>query len=88
MKVDFSTIRVVTAIATQGRAAGYTVNDQYVTAYRLLYSENCVDFTVYNTTEGNEKVHILHSWSFESSKRLRANVNYDLFVSYKCFINI
>jgi len=87
MKVDFTTVRVVTAIATKGRSPGYS-NDQYVTAYRLLYSDNCVDFTVYNTTDGNEKVHILHSWSIESPKRLRANVNYDLFVSYKFLIKM
>ena len=56
LKVDFTTSRVVTAIATQGRSAGYTVSDQYVTAYRLLYSDNCVDFTVYNETGGAAKV--------------------------------
>ena len=62
IKVDFTTIRVVTEIATQGRTAGYTVNDQYVTTFRLLYSENCVNFTVYKDTVGNEKVHLFNSW--------------------------
>ena len=58
MKVDFTTLRVVTAIATKGR---YPSPIQYVTGYRLLYSANCVDFTVYKTTGGIEKVHILQS---------------------------
>jgi len=52
------TSRVVTAIATQGRAAGYTVENQYVTAYRFLYSDNCVDYTAYNETDGAAKVQI------------------------------
>jgi len=55
MKVDFETIRYVTAIATQGRSDRAA---QYVTAYRLLYSVNCVDFTVYNEISGVDKVHI------------------------------
>jgi len=54
MQVDFETIRYVTAIATQGRSDKVA---QYVTAYRLLYSVNCVDYTVYNETSGVDKVH-------------------------------
>ena len=58
LKVDFTTLRVVTAIATQGR---HPTHVQYVTGYLLLYSANCADFTVYNTTGGIPKVHILQS---------------------------
>ena len=57
MKVEFETIRYVTAIATQGRSDKAA---QYVTAYRLLYSVNCVDFTVYNETSGVDKVHLFN----------------------------
>ena len=54
MKVDFETIRYLTAIATQGRSDKAA---QYVTAYRLMYSTNCVDFTTYNETSGADKVY-------------------------------
>ena len=56
IKVNFETIRVVTAIATQGRSPGSTNQPHYVKAYRLLYSDNCVDFTVYTATGGADKV--------------------------------
>jgi len=64
MKVDFTTIRVVTAIATKGRYPGAT---QYVTRYRLLHSANCVNFTVYKEPVSTEKVNILQSRPTEFS---------------------
>ena len=73
MKVDFTTIRVVTAIATKGRYPGAT---QYVTSYRLLYSANCVNFGVYKEPVGFEKVHLLLSRCIAFSKRLCSNFNY------------
>ena len=58
IKVDFETIRYVTAIATQGRSDHAA---QYVKAYRLLYSANCLDFTVYTEACGTDKVHNIKS---------------------------
>jgi len=55
-QVEFGNVRVVSAVATQGRKPGSWPTPQYVTAYRVLYSTDCVDFVAYTEAGGADKV--------------------------------
>jgi len=50
----FDEVNVVTGISTQGRPpGGGQVNDQYVTSYKVRYSEDCDTFYTYPTAVGD-----------------------------------
>jgi len=56
-QVQFDQIHIVTGISTQGRPpGGGQFIDQYVTNYKVRYSEDCITFFTYQTEAGNADV--------------------------------
>jgi len=58
LQVQFDGVRLVQAVATQGRSH-YSVT-QYVTKYRIMHSTDCVHFVTYRTRDGVDMVWDLH----------------------------
>ena len=56
IQVDFERVRLVSAVATQGRQQNPLINAQWVTEYRVLYSIDCVTFIPYKSADGLAKV--------------------------------
>ena len=53
-QVQFDGVRLVQAIATQGRADVLYL--QFVTKYRVMHSTDCVHFVTYRTSNGADMV--------------------------------
>jgi len=56
MQVDFKSLRLVQAVATQGRFYDRFQLSQWVKQYRFLYSLDCVTFIAYKNADGTDKV--------------------------------
>ena len=56
-QVQFDQIHIVTGISTQGRPpGGGQFVDQYVTSYKVRYSEDCITFHTYLNKDGKADV--------------------------------
>ena len=56
IQVDFESVRLIQAVATQSRSYDRFNLFQWVTQYRFLYSIDCVTFIPYTTADGTDKV--------------------------------
>ena len=59
--MQFEGIRLVQAVATQGRAEG-DFGQQYVTKYRVMHSTDCVHFVTYRTSNGLDMVSEIYTF--------------------------